>query len=123
MRDRLVGLELADREGVTVATLDGEIDGSNASELRLAISERLPSSSDGLVLDICAVTYLDSAGVQLLFELGRRLAARRQAVRLVVSEDAPTRRVLELCDIGSVAPMDATLARALEAIEAGDDAA
>ena len=121
MRDRLVGVEFADRDEVLVAALEGEVDGSNASELRLAISERLPSSATGLVLDISAVTYLDSSGVHLLFDLGRRLAARRQAVRLVIGEGAPTRRVLELCDIGSVAPMDPSLDEAVRAIESRDE--
>lgn len=120
MRDRLIGVEFDLRDGVLVVSIEGEVDGSNASELRLAISERLPSSAIGLVLDISAVSYLDSSGIHLLFELGRRLAARRQAVRLVVAERAPTRRVLELCDIAAIAPMDATLDAALAAIATED---
>jgi anti-anti-sigma factor len=117
MRDRIVGVEFANRGGVLVAVLEGEVDGSNASELRLAISERLSSRASALVLDISGVTYLDSSGVHLLFDLGRLLATRRQAVRLVIPDGAPTRRVLELCDVGAVAPMDRTLAGALREIE------
>jgi anti-anti-sigma factor len=117
VRDRIAGFAFDERDGVVVARLDGEIDSSNASELRLALSERLPSATNALVLDLSDVTYLDSAGIQLLFELGKRLAARRQTMRLVVPENAPMRRVLELCDMASVAPLDPQLEGSLQALE------
>jgi anti-anti-sigma factor len=116
MRDRIAGFEFEQRESVLVASVDGEIDSSNAAELRLALSERLPSASSALVLDLTAVTYLDSSGIHLLFDLGRRLAARRQSLRLVVPEGAPMRRVLELCAIDTVAPMDKELEDSLTAL-------
>ena len=116
MRDRIAGFEFEQRDGVLVASVDGEIDSSNAAELRLALSERLPSASSALVLDLSNVTYLDSSGVHLLFDLGRRLAARRQALRLVVPDGAPMRRVLELCAVDGVAPMDRELEASLRAL-------
>lgn len=116
MRDRIAGFEFSERSGIIVAAVEGEIDSSNAAELRLALSERLPSASSALVLDLSEVTYLDSSGVHLLFDLGRRLAARRQSMRLVVPPVAPMRRVLELCAVGSVAPMDDSLDAALSSL-------
>jgi anti-anti-sigma factor len=116
VRDRIAGFEFTQREDVLVASVDGEIDSSNAAELRLALSERLPSAFRALVLDLSEVTYLDSSGVHLLFDLGRRLAARRQAIRLVVPDTAPTRRVLELCAVAGVAPMDLDLDSSLRAL-------
>jgi anti-anti-sigma factor len=121
MRDRLAEFEFDQRDGVLVATIAGEVDSSNASELRLALSDRLPSAASALILDLSGVSYLDSSGIQLLFELGRRLGARRQAMRLVVPADAPMRRVLELCDVATVAPMDPEVDQALRAIgDSGD---
>jgi anti-anti-sigma factor len=117
MRDRIAGFDVFERDGVMVAAVEGEIDSSNAAELRLALSERLPSSSGALVLDLSQVTYLDSSGIHLLFDLGRRLAARRQSIRLVVPPAAPMRRVLELCAVESVAPMDADLESAVAALQ------
>jgi anti-anti-sigma factor len=116
MRDKIAGFEFEQRDGVLVAAVEGEIDSSNAAELRLALAERLPSASSALVLDLSDVTYLDSSGIQLLFELGRRLAARRQALRLVVPAAAPIRRVLELCAVGAVAPMDLDLDASIRAL-------
>lgn len=116
MRGGLAGFEVEDRDGVVIAAVAGEIDSSNAVDLRLALSERLPSSAIALVLDLSAVEYLDSSGIQLLFELGRRLSARRQRMRLVVPAGAPMRRVLELTAVDSVAPMDADLETAMRGL-------
>ncbi|MQA76600.1 MAG: anti-sigma factor antagonist [Solirubrobacterales bacterium] len=116
MKDRIAEFAF-EREGdVLVAKLAGEIDGSNASELRVALAERFPSAASALVLDLSEVAYLDSAGIQLLFGLGRRLAARRQAIRLVVPEGALVRRVLELCAVEAVAPIDGDLGDSLRAL-------
>jgi anti-anti-sigma factor len=115
MRDRLADFEFTEHGSVVIASFAGEIDSSNASELRLALAERLPATSSALVLDLSEVRYLDSSGIQLLFDLGRRLAARRQGIRLVVPESAPMRRVLELCAVESVAPMHAQLDDAVSA--------
>jgi anti-anti-sigma factor len=115
VRDKIANVEFDERDGIVIAAFDGEIDSSNAGELRLALAERLPSTASGLVLDLTAVNYLDSSGIQLLFDLGRRVAARRQSIRLVVPDGAPMRRVLELCAVGSVAPMHPDLEAALSA--------
>jgi len=119
MRDRIAGFELSDHNGVLVASVEGEIDGSNAAELRLALSERLPNPSIGLVLDLSDVTYLDSSGVHLMFDLGRRLAARRQVLRLVVPQSAPILRVLQLCAVEAVVPIDDAIGPALAALTSG----
>ena len=107
MRDRLTDVDFDDRDdGVVVARITGEVDGSNAVELGRALGERLPSSAHGLVVDLSAVAYLDSAGIELLFGLARRLGDRRQRLGLCVPTGSPVRRVLEICDITSVAPME-----------------
>lgn len=123
MRDGIAGFEFDDRDGVVIASFEGEIDSSNAGDLRLALAERLPSSASALVLDLSEVSYLDSSGIQLLFDLGRRVAARRQSLRLVVPSGAPMRRVLELCAVESVAPMHPSLDEALTAQSEDDPAA
>jgi anti-sigma B factor antagonist len=107
MRDRLSDVDFDERaDGVLVARIAGEVDGSNAVELGRALGEKLPSSAHGLVVDLGAVAYMDSAGVELLFGLARRLGDRRQRLGLSVPAGAPVRRVLEICDIGSIAPME-----------------
>ena len=86
MRDRLSQVEFEEREGVLIARVSGEVDGSNTVELGRALGEKLPSSAHGLVLDLSGIAYLDSAGIELLFSLARRLGDRRQRLRLSVPQ-------------------------------------
>ena len=37
--------------------------------------------SAGLMLDLCQVAYLDSSGIELLFDLARRLRTHRQRLK------------------------------------------
>ena len=106
MRDHISHLELDEQQGVIVARLVGEIDASNAADLGRALGRQVPNSARGLVLDLGGVAYLDSAGIECLFGLARQLGDRRQRLRLSVPASSPVRRVLEICDIGAVAPLE-----------------
>ncbi len=114
MRQRLLEINFVEAgEVALVAEVSGEIDSSNANDLRLAVSDRLATTVTVLVLDLSEVTYLDSSGVESVFELARRLAERRQELRLVAPVGSGTRRVLELCAVGGVAELLALRAEAL----------
>jgi anti-anti-sigma factor len=114
MRDPLAELSFEMAGNVVVGRVVGEIESVNAEEMSTALAARLTSEVAGLVIDLSRVTYLDSAGIELLFDLARRLRTHRQRLRLVVPVDAPMRRVLELCDIDRAAPIDSTVEGALD---------
>jgi anti-anti-sigma factor len=96
-----------DRSGQrAVIAIHGEIDISNAQEVSAAIESLMPNAAETLVIDLSGTTYLDSAGVQLLFLLAQRLQTRRQALELVVPEEAPIRAVLELTGMPRVVRME-----------------
>jgi anti-anti-sigma factor len=114
MRDPLAQLSFETAGNVVVGRVEGEIESVNAEEMSTALAGNLPSDKAGLVIDLSRVTYLDSAGIEFLFDLARRLRTHRQRLRLVVPADAPMRRVLELCDIERAAPIDTTVEAALE---------
>ena len=116
MNESWVQFEFEQTDGALVGQVRGEIDGANADELRLVLAEQLTTQGPGLVLDLSQTSYLDSAGIELLFDLARRLRTHRQRLRLVVPAGAPMRRVLELCDIEQAAPVDATVEAALAAL-------
>ena len=116
MRDPLAELSFETAGNVVVGRVVGEIESVNAQEMSNALAAQLTSDRAGLVIDLSRVTYLDSAGIELLFDLARRLRTHRQRLRLVVPVDAPMRRVLELCDIDRAAPIDATVEGALEGL-------
>lgn len=88
-----------------MAALAGDVDMANAHELRDSLLAAVTNQAPGLVLDLSRTTYLDSAGVHVVFDLARRLAARHQQLRLVVPPDAPVRRVLALTNAAAVAPL------------------
>jgi anti-anti-sigma factor len=93
---QLAQLQLDEENGITVATVHGEIDLSNAAELEMAISHAVGNEAAGLVVDLADVDYLDSSGVTLLFNLARRVARRQQEFVAVVPGDAHVREILTL---------------------------
>jgi anti-sigma B factor antagonist len=97
---------------LVVAQLAGEVDMTNAAYVREELTAAVPNGARGLVVELSGTTYLDSAAIELLFELSRRLARRRQVLRLVLPEDSPLRRLLTLTDVESVAELYASLADA-----------
>jgi anti-sigma B factor antagonist len=96
-----------------VARLEGELDMSNCSYVRDELMRSIPSDVDGVVVDLSETIYLDSAGIELLFELARRLGRHRQDLRVAMPGDSPLRRVLELTDVRAVAPVHPTVDAAL----------
>jgi anti-anti-sigma factor len=99
-----------ERRGVTlVAHLGGEIDMTNAGGVRDQLLDSVPNDAFNLVIDLHECRYLDSAGIEILFDLARRLGRRRQQLRLVVPPESPLMRVLELTEVGTAAPIHETL--------------
>ena len=82
----LPNLTIAAEDGVVIASLTGEIDLSNATEITDALLGGVPNEALGLVIDLSNVSYLDSAGVRMLAELDHRLGWRAQALRVVAPE-------------------------------------
>ena len=84
-------------------TLSGEIDLANAasveSELRAAISHQPKAVS----VDLTELTYLDSAGIRILFAFASRLKPLRIILKLIVPLGSPTRRLIELSGLESLA--------------------
>jgi anti-anti-sigma factor len=103
-----------ERRGASVvAHVSGEIDMTNAAYLRDQLLDSTPNDALALVIDISGCRYLDSAAIEVLFELSRRLARRRQELRLVMPPGSPLKRVIELTEIGSAAPVYESLDTAL----------
>ena len=101
---------------VTVARLTGEVDLDGIAELGRSLAAAVRDGDRGLVLDLNGVEYLDSAGLHLLHDAARTLAARGQALRIVVAPDAGVARLLELVDIEQTVPLDASVATAVAAL-------
>lgn len=100
-------------EDVSVAAVEGEIDASNASEIAERLRTLLTNRSSVLVVDLTATTYIDSAGINLLFELASGLQHRQQELRLVVAPGSPIARMAAIAGLEAAVPMHPTRAAAL----------
>jgi anti-anti-sigma factor len=98
-------VESSAENGWVRVALHGEIDLANAAavedELRAAISHRLSAVS----VDLTELTYIDSAGIRILYRLASRLQAQQIVPELIVPLDSPTRRLIELSGFESIAAL------------------
>ena len=101
------------RGGVLLARLHGEIDMTNAGYVGDELRRSVPNEAAALVVDLSATRYLDSAAIELLFDLARQLGRRRQDLRLMLPPESPLERVLELTDVRTVASIHRSLESAL----------
>ena len=65
------------RLGVPVVYLKGELDHDSAAYLREVIKEETASKPTALILDFTELTYVDSGGLSLLFDVGATFDAPR----------------------------------------------
>ncbi|HJT05008.1 MAG TPA: STAS domain-containing protein [Pseudonocardiaceae bacterium] len=83
--------------------LSGEIDLANAAAVEDQIRAALPPQPSAVSVDLTDLTYLDSAGMRVLYGLASRLHALRIVLELIVPFDSPTRRLIELSGFESIA--------------------
>jgi anti-anti-sigma factor len=76
-----------------VVTVDGEIDASNARDLGVRLRGSMTNHSHALVVDLTETTYIDSAGLNMLFALDLELTERRQRLLLVIRPGSSVARV------------------------------
>jgi anti-sigma B factor antagonist len=100
-------------EEAVVAHLIGEVDMTNTAYVGDELMRSVPNDVPALVLDLAETRYIDSAAIELLFDMSRRLQRRRQELRLVLPAGSPLKRVLMLTDIQSAVPLHETLEEAL----------
>ena len=77
-------------DGNPAILLFGEIN------LERALNESVSNLDHELLLDLSLVTYVDSAGIKVMFDLSRRLKHHQQRLILVVPEGSGVRRSLAL---------------------------
>jgi anti-anti-sigma factor len=102
-RAAAASVTIGEVQGVSVAIIQGDVD--------LAVVDRIDTelepvpAAGALVLDLSDVSYLDSAGVHLLFKLAGRRQTAGGAMRLVATA-GPVRRVLELTGVEATLGVD-----------------
>ena len=102
------------RGDLPVASIEGEIDASNAGELGTELRGLVTNRSRRLVIDLGPTQYLDSAGINLLFNLEEELRAHQVVLRLVVDPESSVKRMLSLTGLDKTVPTFPTVAAALD---------
>lgn len=95
----LASLNVDTQGAIVYAEVHGDIDMSNAADLRQELSRMTPNDALGLVVDLREVSYLDSAGIRLLYHLREDLMAGRQKLRLVVADESAVTHTLMLAGL------------------------
>jgi anti-anti-sigma factor len=101
---------------VPVVSVAGEIDASNSGEISDRLRAALSNRSEVLVVDLTGTTYIDSAGLNILFELAIALRERQQQLHLVVGRPSPIARMVAIVGLDAAVPTHPTRASALDAI-------
>jgi anti-sigma B factor antagonist len=106
-----IGFE--DAERATVATIDGEVDMSNADRLLDELMGRV-GSAPWLVIDLTTCSYLDSAGLRAVARVDLRCREVGAGLRLVVDPAGAVDRALTMTRMSEVLTVDRSLSDALE---------
>jgi anti-sigma B factor antagonist len=112
----LARLEDEWHDEVPVARLHGEVDASNVKEIGDRLRSLLSNRSVAMVVDLSQTTYLDSAGINLLFALGEEMRGRQQRLGLVVADTSPIARMIALTGLKQAVPVHDTLPDALAGV-------
>jgi anti-anti-sigma factor len=100
---------------VTVVRVEGELDKLAIDQVRSRL-DRLVSTRK-LVVDLDAVTFLDSAGLHALFGFARLAGPHGARVALAVADSSPVSRVIGLVHLGDVVPVLPTVEEAVHVLQ------
>jgi anti-sigma B factor antagonist len=110
------GVELIRNGTVIVARMPVEVEISQAPSLRGQLMQAVENRDLGLVIDMTATEYLDSSGVNMLFELGELLEARQLRMAIVMPQGGLVERVVSIVDLGSAMPIHRDVESAVDEI-------
>ena len=103
--------------GTSVVTGYGELDIATAPQLLSTVASLAPASTSCIAIDLSAVTFIDSSGINALRSAVRSAHARGIAA-VLAGPAGGVRKVLDLVRIGDILPLEPTLAAALERLRA-----
>jgi anti-anti-sigma factor len=111
----MIRVDVERRDGSAVARLDGELDTATVGDVAAKLRQLVANDQLRLIVDLVAVTYLDSAGINLLYAVGGELRVRQLELHLVVAPGSPIERMLTIVGATSAFPVHPTLDEALAA--------
>ena len=110
-------VSIVDEDGQIVLRLEGDIDAAQVDAVNSQILGAVDNDAHDVVVDLSKVTYLDSAGIQMLFDLIRRLHAARQGVAVAVPSDSPLATLLKITHLDEACPVAANVEECIDALD------
>ena len=92
-------VDVADERGARILRMSGELDFAVAPDLLPSVPEFVAGAA-GLVLDLTAVTFFDSAGVRLVDRLARECGRTGARFSVVATPGTTLARVLDIVGFG-----------------------
>jgi anti-anti-sigma factor len=114
----LAEVKFEDVDAGAIARVRGEIDMSNVGALSTTLQNAVGQDAAGMVVDFTQTAYLDSAGLQFVFDLGKRLRDRGQRLYLVVPDKSPVAGVFDIVNVDALARRCPDIDSALERLRA-----
>lgn len=103
MSEPIARFEFVQRDAATlIVTVDGEVDLSNVGDLRRQLDGA--ATHQKIVMDLRRTTYLDSAGLALIAELGMQAA-----LHIVAGEQTTVWRTLRVAGFTDLYPVHASM--------------
>ena len=81
-----LGLDVSERDGVTIVAARGELDMATAPRLRDLTIARLTAGDQAIVLDLSEVEFLDSTGLGTLVAILKRTRSLEARMALVITQ-------------------------------------
>jgi anti-sigma B factor antagonist len=99
-----------------VLTLAGELDVVTAPALRDELERVWAEGATEAVVDLLAVSFVDSVALGVLVDASKRMKARGGTLR-IVCDDRRIARIMEITGLDRVLPIHTTLRDALETLD------
>ena len=98
-------VEVQELDDVSVVVVHGEVDLSNATELRGALARVQRPDKPPVLVDLWEVTFLESVALAALLGANRRARRMRHGFAVVAPLDGPVGRLLKLTGLIDVLPL------------------
>ena len=93
-------------ENSVLIVLGGEIDMANAELVERQLEDAIPNHLTAVTLDLADVTYIDSLGMRVLFNLVGQLRTVGIRLGVIAPVGTPSRRLIEIAGLASVVDID-----------------
>jgi len=90
---------------VTVS-IAGEIDLSNADQVEDDVTSAISNHCTSASVDLTDVTYVDSVGMRLFFNLVAQLRTAQIELKIIAPQSSPARRIVDISGLNAVVTVE-----------------